>query len=333
MRAREREQREREARQRLAKEKLEKEKAAREKEQREREEREAEARAKIEKEIREKLEAEQRAKAAEEARIKAEQEKEAAEAAAAKAKADAERAERLKAARERALRDREARLKAEAAKLNTAPSAIPPTERRSTTYGGVGGGERLDPYAGVSNPPTPSVTSTHSTPIKVSVSPKKPNYEKPSAKSYIGTEADHAFRPYDTSKAPPRPPSHHSSVFSESSYATHSTAKTTPPPSQRGPYSTNDPDKIQIKAVFLFNDLFPKPMAQLVAGIGNVTDGLILKIISEGLFIDDDVRNVAQREWDIKAWTLKLVEVCRLLSPLLSLPMLFHVHFEPRIHR
>jgi hypothetical protein len=59
----------------------------------------------------------------------------------------------------------------------------------------------------------------------------------------------------------------------------------------------------------MFNDLFPKPMAQLVAGIGNVTDGLILKIVSEGLFIDDDVRGVAQREWDVKAWTLKLVEV------------------------
>ncbi len=29
----------------------------------------------------------------------------------------------------------------------------------------------------------------------------------------------------------------------------------------------------------------------------------------EGLFIDDDVRGVAQREWDVKAWTLKMVEV------------------------
>jgi hypothetical protein len=27
------------------------------------------------------------------------------------------------------------------------------------------------------------------------------------------------------------------------------------------------------------------------------------------LFIDDDVRGVPQREWDVKAWTLKLVEV------------------------
>lgn len=34
-----------------------------------------------------------------------------------------------------------------------------------------------------------------------------------------------------------------------------------------------------------------------------------MRITTEGLFIDDDVRGVAQREWDVKAWTLKLVEV------------------------
>jgi hypothetical protein len=61
--------------------------------------------------------------------------------------------------------------------------------------------------------------------------------------------------------------------------------------------------------VYLFNDLFPKPVAQLVASVGKVTDGLILKIQSEGLFIDDDVRSIPQREWDVKAWTLKMVEV------------------------
>lgn len=39
-----------------------------------------------------------------------------------------------------------------------------------------------------------------------------------------------------------------------------------------------------------------------------MTDGLILRITTEGLFIDDDVRGVPQREWDVKAWTLKLFE-------------------------
>jgi len=99
-------------------------------------------------------------------------------------------------------------------------------------------------------------------------------------------------------------------MFSESSYAaSHSTARTTPPPSQRGKYTNKDPDKIILKAVYSFNNTFIKtPSSQLVSGVGSVTDGLILRITTEGLFIDDDVRGVAQREWDVKAWTLKLVE-------------------------
>ena len=57
------------------------------------------------------------------------------------------------------------------------------------------------------------------------------------------------------------------------------------------------------------NQFSKTPASQLISGIGNVTDGLILRITTEGLFIDDDVRNVPQREWDVKAWTLKLAEV------------------------
>lgn len=118
----------------------------------------------------------------------------------------------------------------------------------------------------------------------------------------------HSFRPYDK----PKRPSHKKSVsdFSETSWTpSYSTAQTTPPPSARGPYSTKDPDKIVIKAVYGFPNQFAKtPSSQLIAGIGNVTDGLILHITTEGLFIDDDVRGVPQREWDVKAWTLKLVE-------------------------
>lgn len=350
MRARERETREREARERIARERQQKEREQREKDAREREAREAEARIRIEKEIREKLETEQRIKAEEEARKRAEQEKADAEARAVKAeaeakaakekaeaevkaakeKADKERAERLKAARERAERDREARLKAaavEKAKLAAAaaatsstPSTTPSiTARRSATYG-MGVGEKLDLYnRGPSAPSAPSVTSTHSTPQKSTVtatsSPSK-RYERPTAKSYVGTQDGDAtsYRPYDQPKRASKVPSQ-SSVYSESSYApSQSTARTTPPPSVRGPYSTADPDKIVIKAVYLFNDLFPKPVAQLVSGTGNVTDGLILRITTEGLFIDDDVRSVPQREWDIKAWTMKLVEVCLLLS-------------------
>ena len=74
---------------------------------------------------------------------------------------------------------------------------------------------------------------------------------------------------------------------------------------------TKDPDKVIIRGVYLFNNAFQKtPIAQLVSGQGSVTDGLVLRITTEGLFVDDDVRGVAQREWDVKAWTLKSVEVC-----------------------
>jgi hypothetical protein len=138
-------------------------------------------------------------------------------------------------------------------------------------------------------------------------SPKRP--PNPTAR----TEADEdafSYRPYDK----PKPAAAHtssSSAHSEFSYAhSHSTRASTPPPTRRGPYATKDPDKIVIKAVYAFNHAFNNlPVAQLVSGSGAVTDGLILRITTEGLFIDDDVRGVPQREWDVKAWTMKLVEV------------------------
>lgn len=57
------------------------------------------------------------------------------------------------------------------------------------------------------------------------------------------------------------------------------------------------------------------PASQLLSRQGEVTDGLILRITTEGLFIDDDVRKVPQREWDIKAWSIKLVETGKIKSP------------------
>lgn len=139
--------------------------------------------------------------------------------------------------------------------------------------------------------------------------PTKRNYQKPSAQTCRGDDEAYSFRPYDEPKRPKKTTSQ-SSYLSESSYApSQSTARTTPPPSHRGPYANKDPDKIMIRAVYGFNDMFVKPFAQLVSGVGNVTDGLVLKMTTEGLFIDDDVRGVPQREWDVKAWTMKLVEV------------------------
>ncbi|ETI28289.1 hypothetical protein G647_00738 [Cladophialophora carrionii CBS 160.54] len=134
------------------------------------------------------------------------------------------------------------------------------------------------------------------------------------------TERDddaYSFRPYDRPKRTHKANSA-ASMYSESSYAPSvSTAKTTPPPSMRGPYSTKDPEKIVIKGVYSFNNAFSRtPIAQLVSGQGNVTDGLILRITTEGLFVDDDLRGVGQREWDVKAWTMKSAEVwCPNVSP------------------
>lgn len=136
-------------------------------------------------------------------------------------------------------------------------------------------------------------------------SPKKPPF--PTARTATEEDDAYSFRPYDR----PRRPNGDSSVYSESSCApSQSTAHTTPPPSKRGTYSTKDPDKIVIQGVYVFNNAFVKtPVAQLVSGQGSVTDGLVLRITMEGLFIDDDVRGVGQREWDVKAWTMKLVEI------------------------
>ncbi|KAH0844148.1 hypothetical protein AYO21_02098 [Fonsecaea monophora] len=137
--------------------------------------------------------------------------------------------------------------------------------------------------------------------------PKRP--PMPTATTERDDDA-YSFRPYDRPKRTHKANSA-ASMYSESSYApSESTAKTTPPPSMRGPYSTKDPDKIIIKGVFSFNNAFMRtPISQLISGQGNVTDGLILRITTEGLFIDDDVRGVPQREWDVKAWTMKLAEV------------------------
>ncbi|KAF2155051.1 hypothetical protein K461DRAFT_107096 [Myriangium duriaei CBS 260.36] len=139
-------------------------------------------------------------------------------------------------------------------------------------------------------------------------SPKPTGYEKPTART--ATDSDFVSQ-YNNKKAYGSSAGSVSGA-SESSWASASTARTTPPPSQRGPYKTADPNKIVIDAVYLFASGFARPMSMLVKEQGGVTDGLILRITTEGLFIDDDVRGVPQREWDVKAWGIKLVETGRL---------------------
>ncbi|GAD94997.1 hypothetical protein PVAR5_3631 [Paecilomyces variotii No. 5] len=273
-------------------EKLKEQQQKREKEAKERAEREnkeklekeiAAAREAALKEAKEKLERE-----AAEAKAKAER-----EAAEAKARAEKEAAAREAAAKEAAKREadakfaamKEAAAKKVAEQLANAKKATPAPAGASPTKAA---------------PKTSTASSTPRTP-----SPKKP--PQPTARTATEMDDAYSFRPYDR----PRRPYAASSVYSESSYApSQSTGRTTPPPSVRGAYSTKDPDKIVIRGVYSFNNTYMKtPIAKLVSGVGSVTDGLVLRITTEGLFVDDDVRGVPEREWDVKAWTMKLVEV------------------------
>ncbi|KAL8748429.1 MAG: hypothetical protein Q9199_008199, partial [Rusavskia elegans] len=218
-------------------------------------------------------------KAREETRKREEERKRAEELRKKREEAEQERVkQRERDAREREIRER--REKREQELKEKAQAALPPP--RPTA-----------PKAETSRPPSP--TKRH---------------QQPTAKTATEDDA-YSFRPYDKPKRTAYTGTSASSIYSESSYApSQSTSRTTPPPSHRGPYHSKDPDKIVLKAVYSFNNTFTKlPIAQLISGMGSVTDGLILRITTEGLFIDDDVRGVPQREWDIKAWTLKLVEV------------------------
>lgn len=303
-------------------------KEAREKEQREREAREA-ARERIAREAREaraardaklaqeKKEKEEAAKktADAEAKAKAEAEKKKADAwAAAKAQAQAIQAKQAAARKKEA--EEEAARKADA--------GIPTEKRQGTAYAYSAIGEKTNPWprgypAAAASVSATTTATPRAAPGSVaaaaaarnSPSPtKRPAPPAPNAKTFTGTEDSYSYRPYDT----PKQPGHKkaaSSIYSGTSYAeSATTSATSPPPSMRGAYSTKDPDKIVIKAVYAFTNAFTRtPVTQLVSGTGSVTDGLILRITTEGLFIDDDVRHVPQREWDVKAWTLKLVEV------------------------
>ncbi|KAM7191694.1 stress response protein nst1 [Rhypophila sp. PSN 637] len=296
--AREREKREQEARERETRERLRKEQEAREKEKLEKELRE-----KVEKELREKVEREAREKAEREAREKEEARKREEE----RARVERER----QAARERDAKERAERLRKEEEEKNNAG-------RKGSTYAFSSVGEKTSmwpngrPPAPPSSAPGGGVRSPAASPRPAAAPSPSPSPTKPAsqpARSATGTEDTYSYRPYDK---PKKPTARKKSVsdFSESSWApSTSTARTTPPPSVREPYTTNDPNKIVIKAVYGFLNQFSKtPASQLVSGVGTVTDGLILRINSAGLFVDDDIRNVPQREWDVKAWTIKLVE-------------------------
>ncbi|KAJ5551383.1 hypothetical protein N7535_000668 [Penicillium sp. DV-2018c] len=305
-RAREEAKRKEELRRKMEEFKRKRDAEAKEKEK----QREREAMEKELKERREQLEKEiAAAKAAAEKETRERLEKEAAEAREKQAKAEAEakaKLEKLEAeARERAAKEaaeKEAAAKAAAQKEAMAKFAAL-KEAAAKKYAEKKAQEAKQEAAAKSPPPKPASTSS----MPRTPSPKKPPPPYPTAKAANDDDA-YSFRPYDR---PRRPYAAGTSVYSESSYApSHSTAHTTPPPSHRSSYTTKDPDKIVIQGVYTFNNAFMKtPISQLVSGQGMITDGLVLRITTEGLFIDDDVRGIGQREWDVKAWTLKLAEV------------------------
>jgi hypothetical protein len=208
-----------------------------------------------------------------------------------------------KEAKEKA--EREARVQAARERLEKAKS-----ERSGPTFGI---GERTNPYAmDNSKVPTPAARAAATAYAASSGSPeKKPPYEKPSAQSYAGTATDESYRPYDKQPRPKHAGSGSSfyTTYSDSYAPSESTARTSPPPSQRGPYTTNDPNKIIILGVHKFSDSFPKPSVSLVAGQGGWSDGVVLTISTEGMQLDDAITGGGMREWDIKAWAMKCVEV------------------------
>ncbi|PNH71276.1 hypothetical protein VD0001_g6260 [Verticillium dahliae] len=315
--------REAERKAKLEEEKRKAEAARRLREFREKEARERERRDKEAREQREKLERENKEKEELKARLEKETrererlEKEKADREA-KEQEDARKKEiedlRRKEAWERKKREMELKIKREAEeKSKREAEEAAQKARQGSTYAYSGVGEKTSLRDGAKAPAPPSSPS----PTKPAPSTAPTNNARPpapsasaSARTHLRPDDDaYSYRPYDTPKSSRRTAP--SSVGSESSWA-HSatTARTTPPPSMRGPYTTKDPDKIVIKAVYLFMNQYAKtPASNLLSGIGTVTDGLILRITTEGLFIDDDVRGVPQREWDVKAWTLKLVEV------------------------
>ncbi|KAF9772445.1 hypothetical protein IL306_009863 [Fusarium sp. DS 682] len=303
---------------RKERERLEKEaKEIREREaQREKEARELEEKKKREAEEREarrkKFAAEREAlrkKEAEEAKRREEEKKQKE----LEKQREQERLEKEKAEKERIEKEKAEKEKAEQEQAERERAARETADRQRMSYA-YSGGEKISMWPNGRPPAAPKSTtsSTSKPPPSAASSQRKPGPVPSATKSNVsGVSTENSYRPYDKPKQPKHRGSM-SSLGSESSWAaSQTTGRTTPPPSTRaGPYSTKDPDKIVISGVYLFMNQFAKtPASQLISGVGTVTDGLILRVTTEGLFIDDDVRNVPQREWDVKTWTLKQVEV------------------------
>ncbi|EAA28476.1 hypothetical protein GE21DRAFT_4546 [Neurospora crassa] len=332
-------------RERLLREQLTREREAREREAKEREEKDREAKEREVREAREREELRQKDEAIQREEERKRFERDRQEAKDREVREAIRRREReAREAREaQEQRDREERLEQLRREDEEMEKEKERLARKETPYAMPKVGERTSLWPN-GRPPsiaTPSATASQtshastartSTPRASPAPPHSPTKSpnpaaartaspKPApprpASSATGTADEYSYRPYDKPKNPAAARKKSISDLSEDSYAQSATTNnTSPPPSMRAPYHTDDPGKIVIKAVYNFVNHFSKtPASQLISGVGTVTDGLILRISTAGLFVDDDVRGVAQREWDIKAWTLKQVEVwCPVLA-------------------
>ncbi|KAF8458307.1 hypothetical protein BGX38DRAFT_1256543 [Terfezia claveryi] len=103
------------------------------------------------------------------------------------------------------------------------------------------------------------------------------------------------------SPSPPPPPPH---IFTPRN---SDGLDTTITPSGRKIYISLHPDKASLRAVAAFHKAVA--IAKLRPNYAGLSEGLILRISHDGLFIDDDVRGVHQKEWDIKVPMLKSIEI------------------------
>ncbi|KAF8418867.1 hypothetical protein EV426DRAFT_308517 [Tirmania nivea] len=112
----------------------------------------------------------------------------------------------------------------------------------------------------------------------------------------------HRRAPSASHPSPPPPPPPH--IFTPRN---SDDLDTTITPSGRKIYISLHPDKASLRAVAAFHKAVA--IAKLRPNYAGLSEGLILRISHDGLFIDDDVRGVHQKEWDIKVAMLKSVEI------------------------
>ena len=143
-------------------------------------------------------------------------------------------------------------------------------------------------------PPPPPPPPPHTAPLPM---PPQPPPHKPVTPT----------RARSPPPSPPPPPPHIFTPRVRVDDPNSLVESTTTTPSGRKTYVSLHPDKASIRAVAAFHKSVA--IAKLRPNYAGLSEGLILRIAHNGLFIDDDVRGVHQKEWDITTDMLKSVEI------------------------